>query len=119
VITGGLRPALSSDAPATAWDDPINPWLGLAAAVGRATWAGSVLGTAEAISAAQAMHCYTANGAHALAREDSVGSIAAGKDADLIVLPADSLSHDDPAALVAVRPDVVLLRGRVVHGSLD
>src|SRR5215467_8371066 len=118
MIDQGLRPALSSDAPCTSWDDPINPWLGIATAVTRRTWAGSVLGTSEAVSAGEAMLCYTANGARALGLETELGAVAPGKAADLIVLPSDPLTEDDPARLAALRPTAVIVGGKVVHGAL-
>lgn len=114
MIRHGLRPALSSDAPATSSEDAMNPWLGVTAAAIRTTWAGSKLGTAEAISIAEAMACYTANGASALSLEDRTGSLDVGKDADLIVLPEDPLSTA-PDDLARLRPRLVLVRGRVVH----
>jgi predicted amidohydrolase YtcJ len=117
MIDQGLRPALSSDAPCTSWDDPINPWLGIATAVARKTWAGSVLGTGETVSAGEAMLCYTANGARALGLEQELGAIAAGKDADLIVLPRDPLTGEDPVRLAALRPTAVIVKGEVVHGA--
>jgi predicted amidohydrolase YtcJ len=118
MIDQGLRPALSSDAPCTSWDDPINPWLGIATAVARKTWAGSVLGTSETVSAGEAMLCYTANGARALGLEKELGAIATGKDADLIVLPRDPFTDEDPVRLAALRPTAVIVRGKVVHGAL-
>jgi predicted amidohydrolase YtcJ len=117
MIDQGLRPALSSDAPCTSWDDPINPWLGIVTAVARKTWAGSVLGTSETVSAGEAMLCYTANGARALGLEQELGAIAAGKDADLIVLPRDPLTGEDPVRLAALRPTAVIVKGKVVHGA--
>ncbi|HYB88307.1 MAG TPA: amidohydrolase [Streptosporangiaceae bacterium] len=118
MIDGGLRPALSSDAPCTSWDDPINPWLGIATAVTRRTWAGSVLGTTEAISVGEAMLCYTANAAFSLGLERRTGAIQAGRDADLVVLPQDPFAGDDPARLAGLRPTAVLIGGKVVHGAL-
>lgn len=117
MIDQGLTPALSSDAPCTSWDDPINPWLGVAAAVSRKTWAGSVLGTTEAVSPGEAMLCYTANGAAALGLANRLGEITAGKDADLIVLPQDPFIDDGPGQLGALRPAAVLIKGKVVHGA--
>jgi hypothetical protein len=118
MIDQGLRPALSSDAPCTSWDDPINPWLGIATAVARETWAGSVLGTSEMVSAGEAMFCYTANGARALGLENELGAIAAGQDADLIVLPRDPFTGEDPVRLAALRPTAVIVGGKIVHGAL-
>ena len=117
MIHQGLRPALSSDAPCTSWDDPINPWLGIGTAVARKTWAGSVLGTSETVSAGEAMLCYTANGAHALGLEKELGAIATGKDADLIILPRDPFTDEDPVRLAALRPTAVIVKGKVVHGA--
>ena len=116
MISRGLRPALSSDAPSTSWEDPIDPWLGVRTAVTRTTWAGSRLGTTETISLDQAMKGYTANGAYALGLEERTGAIEEGKDADLLVFPADPLA-DGPDHLGEVLPSAVLVRGRVVHGG--
>jgi hypothetical protein len=77
-----------------------------------------VLGTSETVPAGEAMLCYTANGARALGLEKELGAIAAGKDADLIVLPRDPLTGDDPMHLAALRPTAVIVKGRVVHGAL-
>ena len=116
MISRGLRPALSSDAPSTSWEDPIDPWLGVRTAVARTTWAGSRLGTTETISLDQAMKGYTANGAYALGLEERTGAIEEGKDADLLMFPSDPLA-DGPDHLGEVLPSAVLVRGRIVHGG--
>ena len=107
----GMRPAISSDAPATSAEDAFNPWLGIAAAVSRRTWAGTQLGADEAISIGEAMAGYTANAAAALGMEHRTGSLAVGKDADIIVFDEDPTAasvHD----LVSLRPTIVLRGGR-------
>lgn len=116
MIARGLRPALSSDAPATSWEDPFDPWLGIQAAATRTTWAGSQLGTTETISLSEAMIGYTANGAYALRLEGRTGAIVEGNDADLLVFPADPLA-DGPDHVGAIRPIAVLVGGRLVHGG--
>lgn len=114
----GLSPVLSSDAPATSWDDPLDPWLGVATAVTRRTWAGSVLGDEEAVTLAEALAMYTLEGAKALGVEERTGSIQIGKDADLLVFADDPFALP-PEHLPGMRPTVVLRRGHVVHGTLD
>ena len=117
MIDLGLRPALSSDAPATSTEDASDPWLGVRAAATRTTWAGSSLGAREAITVGRALACYTANGASALSLEHRTGSIEIGKDADLIVLPADPLDSD-PEDLVRLRPELAFVEGREALGAL-
>jgi predicted amidohydrolase YtcJ len=112
----GLRPALSSDAPATSLEDAANPWYGIVTATDRRTWAGSQLGVAESISRAEAIACYTLNGAASMSLQDRTGTIEVGKAADLIVLPDDPLSLPT-GDLALVRPDLVLVNGHIVHSS--
>ena len=117
MIDLGLSPVLSSDAPCTAWDDPANPWLGIAAAVTRTTRGGTNLGSAETISTGQAMACYTKNAASVLGKEQHIGSIAVGRDADLIILPENPLDCE-PERLGELKPMAVLLKGVIRHGQL-
>jgi predicted amidohydrolase YtcJ len=117
MIDLGLRPALSSDAPATSAEDASDPWLGVRAAATRTTWAGTSLGAREAITVGRALACYTANGASALSIGHRTGSIEIGKDADLIVLPANPLGSD-PEDLVGLRPELAFIEGREVLGAL-
>ena len=69
---------------------------------------------AQAITVEEAIHAYTLGGAHALLREDRIGSIEKGKYADFIVLdrnlleiPADDISGTEVLATV--------FSGRVVY----
>jgi predicted amidohydrolase YtcJ len=117
MIDRGLSPALSSDAPATSWEDPLDPWLGVATAAIRRTWAGTELGTGEVIDVAEALAAYTINGARALGIADRTGSIEIGKDADLIVLQSNPLDLP-PTSMPGTGPIAVLTKGRLVHGSL-
>jgi predicted amidohydrolase YtcJ len=60
---------------------------------------------------------YTLNGAIQLRLADRMGSIEAGKSANLVVLDADPF--DVPVEEIQnVQPVAVLFEGRVVHGSL-
>jgi len=105
----GIPLAGSSDSPITDFD----PWVGMTAAATRATVAGRVLGAGERLSAEEALRSYTVGGAYATGRELSVGSIAPGKLADLVLLDRDPLAVD-PAELLAVRVEATMLGGRWV-----
>jgi imidazolonepropionase-like amidohydrolase len=56
----------------------------------------------------------TRNAAYVCGLEDQLGTISAGKIADIIVLSSDPL--EDPTALADVR--VVIHRGKIIHNSL-
>jgi predicted amidohydrolase YtcJ len=73
--------------------NPYNPFLGMATAITRtARWYDKPLHPEEAISREQALRFYTINNAHLLFKEKEVGSIEAGKFADLAVLDRDLLT---------------------------
>jgi predicted amidohydrolase YtcJ len=73
-------------------------------------------GAHERVSVAEALRCYTANGAWALRLEDVVGSIEVGKHADLVVLgvsPFDVRPHEIHSIPVVH----TMLGGRFTHGA--
>lgn len=85
----GVRFALSSDAPVS----PPTPLVAIQAAVDRRTVSGRVLGEdALRIDVATALAAHTLGAAHAIHREGAVGSLEAGKLADLAILSADPLA---------------------------
>jgi predicted amidohydrolase YtcJ len=63
-----------------------------------------------------ALRGYTANGAHQLMLDDRIGSLAAGKAADLVVLGED-LFRVDPHAIHAVPVVLTMMDGRVTHDA--
>jgi len=68
----------------------------------------------ERMSLADAIRCYTVNGAYALRLEDEVGSITVGKQADLQVLaisPFRVASHE----IHTIAVDATMLGGRFTH----
>ena len=71
---------------------PIDPMLGLWTYVAREDVAGDVSDPAERLSPYQALRAYTINGAYGTFQEDVLGSIEAGKLADLAVLSDDPLT---------------------------
>jgi predicted amidohydrolase YtcJ len=91
-----------------------NPWVGLGAAVTRATVAGRLLGPAERITVAEALRSYTLGGAYATGQEAHKGSIEPGKLADLVVLDRDPLAIE-PEELTTIRPTATMLGGRWMH----
>lgn len=91
ILQNNVLLALSSDAPATAWYDFYNPFIGLQAAVTRTSHNGYVHGKEQCISLEDAIICYTKNAALVLG-DDRVGVLKSGYEADFIVLDKDIFS---------------------------
>lgn len=91
ILKNNILLAISSDAPATAWYDFYNPFIGLQAAVTRTSYNGYVHGKEQCISLEDAVICYTLNAALVLG-EDKVGMLKSGYEADFIVLDEDIFS---------------------------
>ncbi|HLX60483.1 MAG TPA: amidohydrolase [Planctomycetota bacterium] len=73
--------------------NPYNPFLGMQTAITRtAKWYDGVLHPEEALTREQAIRFYTRNNAYILFCDDQVGSLEAGKRADLIVIDQDLLT---------------------------
>jgi predicted amidohydrolase YtcJ len=60
---------------------------------------------------------YTINGAYQLGRSDELGSIEAGKQADLVILN-QNLFEVSRYDVHRTRPDAVIMDGELVHGEL-
>jgi predicted amidohydrolase YtcJ len=108
----GIIVAGSSDTPVT----PVNPLVGVYAAVTRKAASGQKLLPEESISASQALAMYTVNAAHASFEEDSKGSITPGKLADIAVL-SDNPLKVPPEQIKDVRVAMTIIGGKVVWES--
>ncbi|MFL4473047.1 amidohydrolase [Paeniglutamicibacter sp. MACA_103] len=83
----GVPISLHSDTPVT----PLGPLHTMKHAVTRLTVSGRVMGEAERISAQQALEAVTLGGAYMLKMDHEIGSLEAGKFADMAVLTRDPL----------------------------
>jgi len=77
---------------------------------GRGAW-----NVEETVDLAQAVRAATLGSAYANFAEDRRGSIAPGKDADLIVLSRDLFEPGDPRAILDTRVTHTVVAGKVVH----
>ena len=100
-IEAGVPVTISSDAPVA---EP-RPLEAIQAAVTRVTRRGHKLGPDSLrISAEQALRAHTLEGAITLGRENELGSLAAGKRADFVVLGANPLTVEaDTIATIPVQ----------------
>ena len=103
----------------------ISPWLGMQ--VGhtrqfpREWWETEDDGVRgpidERLSLEQLVEGYTRNGAYQLRREYDLGSIEAGKLADLVVLD-NNVFEVDPYEIWQTRPSAVMMEGKIIQGGL-
>ncbi|HCA81151.1 MAG TPA: amidohydrolase [Bacteroidetes bacterium] len=96
---------------------PLNPLLGVYAAVTRRTTDGANPNgwfPEQKITVQEAIKAYTMSNAYAVFEEQEKGSITPGKLADLIVLSDDILAMD-PAKIESVNVEMTVLGGKVVY----
>jgi predicted amidohydrolase YtcJ len=114
-VDAGARIAFGTD-----WFvEPLNPMLGLYAAVTRQFPDGTPAGgwfPEERISMEQAVEFYTMGSAYAEFAEADKGSITEGKLADLVILSRDVFKVP-PREILETRPVLTMVGGRIVHES--
>jgi predicted amidohydrolase YtcJ len=110
----GVTVVLSSDSDVASF----RPLDTIANAVRRRTASGAVIGEAQRLSVEEALRAHTADAAFALHRERDIGSIEAGKRADLVILERD-LAGLPPADIPGVAVRMTLVDGAIVHQASD
>lgn len=113
LIDGGAIVTFGSD-----WTvAPLDPIVGIYAAVTRRTIDGMNPNgwvPEQKITVEEALRCYTVNNAYAIFREDSIGRIAPGMLADLVVL-SDDLFTIPPENIEKAKVDVTVFDGRIIY----
>lgn len=108
-LESGAVVAGSSDTPVV----PVNPLVGVYAAVTRKAESGQVLLPEEAVSPHQALALYTTNAAYTSFEEDIKGSITPGKLADMVVL-SDDPTQVPPEKIKDTKVEMTIIGGEVV-----
>ena len=104
----GIPIQINSDFPCA----QLNPFIGIAAAVGRTTESGWVLDASESVGAAEALRWMTAAPAWTAFEESWRGTVEPGRVADLIVCDRDPLETDDIAGTQVM---LTMVGGEVVY----
>lgn len=112
LIDSGCFVGLSTDAPATAWSDPSNPWINIKAAVTRKAYNGVDTGQKHRISLEEAILLYTKNSA-IIAGLLNRGCIAEGYYADFQVLNKNPFEKDIEK-IEELMPEKVYISGEEV-----
>ncbi len=107
----GVTVSLGSDTPTTLWYEPRATIYG---AMTRVTMSDQVMGADQILTAAEAIRAHTFNAAYALHQEGSLGSLEAGKLADLVVWEVDPLSAT-PEEVFRSAIDLTMVGGEIVY----
>jgi predicted amidohydrolase YtcJ len=111
----GVSLAFGTDWPVA----PLDPMLGLYAAVTRATLDGKKPGgwiPEEKITLPEAIEAYTTGAAFAEFQEKEKGSITPGKLADMVIV-GDNIFDLKPEAIRNVKVKITIVGGKVVYGE--
>jgi predicted amidohydrolase YtcJ len=110
MIDAGVRVSLASDYPADRYDPAHIMYV----AVTRSTVEGGTIAYEEAITAAEALRCYTMNAAEALGRGHLEGSIEPGKRANVLVLDRDFVAGP-PDDIRNMQVDMTFVEGDLLY----
>ena len=113
ILASGIPMGLHEDGVHIA---PHNPWFALHYATTGLNYQGVQINPGQQISRQQALYAYTRGNAWYMNREDELGSIEAGKLADLVVLDRDYFTVSD-ADMRRTRPLLTVVDGRIVHDT--
>jgi predicted amidohydrolase YtcJ len=116
IVESGVRASYGSDNPTL---PPTNPWLHMYSIVTGRNFEDKVIEGDQTLGRLEALRLYTINGAWFSRDEDKLGSIEAGKLADLVVLSDDFL---DPArvpdeAIKRLTSVLTIVGGRIVYDA--
>ena len=116
LLDSGIPLGMSSDGMQIS---PMNPWLGLYYIVTGKNARGEVINAGQTLDRATGLRLYTATNGWFLSEESVLGTIEAGKYADLAVLSADyfdarAVPDEDIKRLTSV---LTLVGGQIVYGD--
>jgi hypothetical protein len=111
LLASGIRMGAGTDGGVVG---PLNPWLSIYYMVTGRDAGGEVIIPGEQIGRKDALRLYTVANAWFNFEENELGSIEAGKLADLVVLDRPYLTIEDEE-IKHMRPVLTMVGGRVVH----
>ncbi len=111
-LGAGIPVVLSSDSDVTSY----RPLVTIRSAIERRTRAGRPIGSSQALTLEEALRAHTITAAYALRMEDRIGSIEAGKLADIVVIDGD-LTSAAPEEISSLGIWLTVLDGKIEHSG--
>ncbi len=112
ILNEGIKLCFSSDAPATAWADPSNPWVAIKSAVTRKGYDGTDTGQSQKLDVETAVRMYTSE-AQGILGIPNTGRLIEGYDADFIVLDRN-IFETDPHEIDEINVAETYINGEMV-----
>lgn len=113
LLDAGLPMGAGTDGPLAF---PMNPWLSIYYMVSGRDVTGTLVNEGETLTRMQALQLYSINNAKLSFEEDVLGSLEAGKLADLVILSADYLNVSDDE-LKNMRSVLTFVNGDIVYSD--
>ena len=113
ILNQGHELVFSSDAPATAWSDPANPFYGIESAVTRKAYDGTNTGQEQSLSIKEAIKLYTEVPARITGLKNT-GKLKPGYYADFLILDRD-IFKIDPESIGQTEIEATYYRGEDVY----
>jgi predicted amidohydrolase YtcJ len=118
LVDSGIKLGAGSD---SAQISTLNPWLVISYMVTGKALDGSLINTGQQLTRMEALRLYTAENGWFLKEEDKLGTIEAGKLADLVVLSDDYFDPKRVAddAIRKLKSVLTVVDGKVVHNAMN
>lgn len=115
LLSAGFRVTAGSDGPGYY---PVDGLRDMATMVNRAAFDGRVFDPAENLTVPEALHAQTVDSAWLGLKEDVIGSLEPGKQADFVVLDCADLYAYEPGEIASLAAHATVVGGRLITGSL-
>ena len=112
MLDNGVKMCISTDAPATSWADPSEPFVNIKAAVTKRAYDGTDIGYAQKLDVETAIILYTKEAAE-ICGLLSTGMIKQGYDADFAIL-TDDIFALEPMRIDSVKAEKTYIKGECV-----
>jgi len=112
MLDNGVKMCISTDAPATSWADPSEPFVNIKAAVTKRAYDGTDIGYAQKLDVETAIILYTKEAAE-ICGLLSTGMIKQGYDADFVIL-TDDIFALEPMRIDSVKAEKTYIKGECV-----
>lgn len=115
MLKNGVKMAISTDAPATSWSTPSDPFVNMKAAVTKVAYDGTDIGQVQKLDIETVVKLYTKEGAE-ISGLANTGMIKEGYEANFVVLSAD-IFEIEPDRIDEIKAIQTYIKGECVFDA--